>query len=383
MIVGVPRERREGETRVALVPREARRLVESGHEVRIERDAGRSASYPDAEYREAGAAVTGDAASALEGADAVLKVRPPLGPDGEGDEGDAGGPDEVALLGRGCVLVGFLEPHTSRTGLERLAERGVTGLALELLPRITRAQSMDALSSQTTVAGYKAAVLAAASAVKFFPMLTTAAGTIRPAKVLVLGAGVAGLQAIATARRLGAEVEAFDIRPEVKEQVESLGASFLEWEGGEDEVATEEGYAKEVSEETEEAERRMVAEHAAAADVVITSALVQGRSAPVLLTRDTVERMRPGSVVVDLAAPNGGNCEASEPGRTIEVGGVRIHAPLNLPASLPFHASQMYARNVTSLLSHLTREEELVIDLEDEITDAVCVTHDGAVRFGA
>jgi NAD(P) transhydrogenase subunit alpha len=278
--------------------------------------------------------------------------------------------------------VGLLDPHGETETLQRLADRGITSLSLELLPRITRAQSMDALSSMSTVAGYKASLLAADSLIKFFPMLTTAAGTISPARVLVLGAGVAGLQAIATARRLGAQVEAFDIRPAVKEQVESLGATFLEWEEELDpEAETEEGYAAEVDEETEERERELVARHAADADVIVTTALIPGREAPKLVTREMVASMDRGSVIVDLAAPAGGNCEVSRPGETVEHEGVLVHAPLNLPASIPFHASQMYARNLSSLLDHLAPEGTAELDLEDEILDAICVTHDGTVRF--
>ena len=375
MIVAVPRETAPGETRVALTPDVAGRLASDGHEVRLETGAGEAASFTDEEYREAGAELAGDFPGLLEGAEVVLKVRPPREREDGSHEADA--------LPADALLLGLLDPHGEAELLERLAEGGVSALSLELLPRITRAQSMDALSSMATVAGYKATLLAANSLVKFFPMLTTAAGTVRPAKALVLGAGVAGLQAIATCRRLGARVEAFDIRPEVKEQVESLGADFLELEGMEEEdVATEDGYAKEVSEETQQKEREMVARHAAEADVIITTAQVQGGTAPILVDRETVEAMRPGSVIVDLAGRSGGNCEASEPGETIRHDGVTVHAPLNLPAALPFHASQMYAKNLTSLLKHVTDEEgRPVLDLEDEIVDATCVVHDGQVRF--
>ncbi len=374
MIVAALRETAPGETRVALTPDAAGRLVSDGHEVRLEAGAGEDASFTDEAYRDAGAAIADDPSGALADADAVLGVRPPREREDGLHEADA--------LPRGSLLLGLLEPHGSDELLERLAGGGITALSLELLPRITRAQSMDALSSMATVAGYKAAVLAADSLIKFFPMLTTAAGTVRPAKALVLGAGVAGLQAIATCRRLGARVEAFDIRPEVKEQVESLGADFLELEGMEEDVATEDGYAKEVSEETQRKEREMVARHAAEADVIITTAQVQGGAAPTLVDRETVEAMRPGSVIVDLAGASGGNCEVSRAGETIRHEGVTVHAPLNLPAALPFHASQMYARNVIALLKHVSDEEgRPAIDLEDEIVDATCVTHDGEVRF--
>ncbi len=372
MIVGVAAETAAGETRVALTPDAVERLAGDGHTVRIETDAGRRASFSDEEYREAGAEVADDAAGALDGADAVLRVRPPSA-------------EELEALAPGTLLVGLLDPHGSGDLFDALADRGVDALSLELMPRITRAQPMDALSAMATVAGYKAALLAAHSTVKFFPMLTTAAGTIRPARVLVLGAGVAGLQAIATCRRLGARVEAFDIRPEVKEQVESLGADFLEWEDepGE-EVATEDGYATEVSEETEAREREMIGRHAAGADAVITTAQVPGGRAPTLITREMVEDMRPGSVIVDLAGASGGNCEVSRGGETVDHGGVTVHAPLNLPASLPYHASRMLARNFTSVLGHVADDEGRPrLDPEDEIVDAICVTLDGQVRWEA
>jgi len=373
MRIAIPRETTPGETRVALTPSVGRRMAD-GHEMVLESGAGREASFSDDAYREAGIEVVDGLARALEEADAVLKVRPPRERE-EGHEADA--------IPEGALLLGLLEPYGSAELFRRLADGGVTAMSLELLPRITRAQSMDALSSMATVAGYKASLLAANSLIKFFPMLTTAAGTIRPATVLVLGAGVAGLQAIATAKRLGAQVEAFDIRPEVKEQVESLGATFLEWEAEEgDEVATEGGYAREVSEETEARERELIGRHAADADVVITTAQVPGGGAPTLITTEMVEDMRPGSVIVDLAAASGGNCQVTEAGETVEHADVMVHAPLNLPASVPFHSSQMYARNVTTLLQHVTDEDgRPVVDLEDEIVDSVTVTHDGEVRW--
>lgn len=369
VIVGVGAERAAGETRVALTPDAVERLTGDGHTVRVESGAGRSAAFSDEEYREAGAEVVDDAAGALGGADAVLSVGPPS-------------PDALEPVDRGALLVGLLDPHGSAELFRELASREIDALSLELLPRITRAQSMDALSAMATVGGYKAALLAADASVKFFPMLTTAAGTIRPARVLVLGAGVAGLQAIATARRLGARVEAFDIRPEVKEQVESLGADFLEWEDEGEEVATEGGYATEVSEETEAREREMIGRHAVEADAVITTAQVPGGKAPTLITREMVEDMRAGSVIVDLAGASGGNCEMSRPGETVEHEGVVVHAPLNLPASLPYHASRMLARNFTTVLSHVVDDEGRPrLDTDDEIVDAICVTLDGSVRW--
>ena len=372
-LIAVPDETRAGETRVALTPDAARRTG-GGRRYRLQAGAGAAASFEDEAYRDVGVEVVAGHEAVHEGADAVLRVGPPRAREG-GHEADA--------IPEGALLLGMLDPHREGELLSRLANRGVTALSLELLPRITRAQSMDALSAMATAAGYKAALLGADSLIKFFPMLTTAAGTIRPATVLVLGAGVAGLQAIATARRLGARVEAFDIRPEVKEQVESLGATFLEWEDDSGEgAATADGYATAVSEETERREREMVARHAADADVIITTAQVPGGNAPTLVDAATVEAMRRGSVIVDLAGASGGNCEVSRPGETVEHAGVTVYAPLNLPAALPFHASQMYARNVTSLLEHVTADDgSLAIDLDDEIVDAVCVTHRGEVRF--
>ncbi len=372
MRIAVPRETAPGETRVGLTPDVAGKLVGAGHEVTVQEGAGRDGGFTDQAYREAGASVA-DARDVCEGAAVVTRVGPP--------RRAADGRDETDLLPRGSILVGLLDPHGNAELLARLAEVGVTALAMELMPRITRAQSMDALSAMSTVAGYKAALVGADTSVKFFPMMMTAAGTIAPAKVFVLGAGVAGLQAIATARRLGAVVEAFDIRPAAREQVESLGATFVATEEVHEEAETEGGYAREVTEEERAREQEMIAEHVARSDVVITTALVPGGRAPILLTRAMVERMRPGSVVVDLAAPAGGNCEVTRPGETADHGGVRVLGPLNLAASLPFHASQMYARTVATLLRHLAPEGEPVIDLEDEITSAICVVHDGEVRF--
>jgi NAD(P) transhydrogenase subunit alpha len=372
MRIAVPMETAPGETRVALTPDAVGKLIKADHSVAVQEEAGLAASFTDAAYREAGADVTGSG-SLMEGARIVARVGPPRRTEG--------GPDEIADLPADSILIGLLDPHRNGDILQRLAERGVTALAMELMPRITRAQSMDALSAMSTVTGYKAALLGADTSVKFFPMMMTAAGTIAPAKVFVLGAGVAGLQAIATARRLGAKVEAFDIRPAAREQVESLGASFVAAEEVKEEAETEGGYAREVSEEERAREQAVIAQHVAGSDVVITTALVPGGRAPLLLTRAMVEGMAPGSVVVDMAAPAGGNCEVTSPGETVVHAGVKVHGPLNLAASLPFHASQMYARTVVTLLGHLAPEGEATIDLEDEITSAICVVHDGQVRF--
>ena len=383
--VAVPRETRPGETRVALPPDGVRRLASDELVVAVESGAGRGAFHDDDAYREAGAEIVDDREALWSGADAVLKVAPP-GPLQDGHEAD--------LLREGGLLIGFLRPREEPERLTRLAETGVSALAFELLPRITRAQSMDALSSMSTLAGYRATLIGAGSLPQVFPMLMTAAGTLRPARVLVLGAGVAGLQAIATARRLGAVVEGYDIRPAVKEQVESLGATFVEWDGEEDEEGggrgdaegadereTEGGYARALEEDEQARQRRLIGRHARRADVVITTALVPGKPAPLLLTEEMVAAMKPGSVIVDLAGEAGGNCALSVADETVERHGVTIHAPLELPATLPAHASQMLGRNHVSLFRHLLRDGELVVDLEDEIVDACCATHGGEVRF--
>ena len=355
MRIGVPRETQTGERRVALVPDVVAKLAGAGFDVSIERDAGVAASFRDADYEAAGARVVGDPYDS----DAVVKVRKPSG-------------DEVERLREGQVLVAFLEPLSDPEGVERLASRGVIAFAMESIPRITRAQPMDALSSQSNVAGYKAVLLGAERLPKFFPMLMTAAGTVPPAKVLVLGAGVAGLQAIATARRLGALVTGFDVRPVVKEQVESLGASFLELGVTGEEAAG--GYARELSEEEQQRQRDELAERIPEYDVVITTALIPGRPAPLLIPARAVEAMRPGSVIVDVASDAGGNCELTQPGEEVDHGGVRIVGYTNLAATMPAHASQLYARNVAALLQHLAPDGTLALDWEDEITAGTCVT---------
>jgi len=352
----VPKERAAGERRVALVPELAGRLVTSGFEILVERGAGEAASFPDAAYEEAGARIVDDVYGE---ADAVAKVQSPS-------------EDEVARLREGQVLVGFLQPLTDPEGIARLAARGVTAFAMESIPRITRAQPMDALSSQATVSGYKATLIAADRLPKFFPMLMTAAGTVAPAKVLVLGAGVAGLQAVATARRLGAVVTGFDVRPVVREQIESLGANWLDL--GVVGEETEGGYAQELSEEQQRRQQEELEARLPEFDVVITTALIPGRAAPRLIPASAVAAMRPGSVIVDLAAEAGGNCELTEPGEEVVREGVTIVGPMNLPSSMPLHASQLYARNVSALLQHLAPEGELVLDFEDEITAGACVT---------
>jgi NAD(P) transhydrogenase subunit alpha len=340
---------------VALVPDSVGRLTKGGFDVVVEPGAGAAASFGDAAYADAGATVGTGAWEA----DAIVKVQKPSAA-------------EIERLRDGQLLAAFLQPLTDPEGIARLGDRGVVAFAMESIPRITRAQSMDALSSQATVSGYKAALLAAERLPKFFPMLMTAAGTVAPAKVLVLGAGVAGLQAIATARRLGAVVAGFDVRPAVREQVESLGATFLDL--GVTGEETEGGYARELTAEEQARQQEELARVMADYDVVITTALVPGRPAPKLIPAATVTAMRAGSVIVDLAAEAGGNCELTEPGAEVVREGVTIVGVTNLPSTMPFHASQLYARNVTALLQHLAPEGELTLDFEDEITAAACVT---------
>jgi H+-translocating NAD(P) transhydrogenase subunit alpha len=355
MQVGVPRETASGERRVALVPETVKRLASGGFEVAVERGAGHPASFADADYEEAGAALVGDAYSA----EAVVKVQAPSA-------------DEAGRLRQGQILIGFLQPLTDRDGIDRLGERGVVAFAMESIPRISRAQAMDALSSQATVSGYKASVLAADRLPKFFPMLMTAAGTVAPAKVLVIGAGVAGLQAIATSRRLGAVVSGFDVRPIVREQVESLGATFLDLGVTGEETAG--GYARELSDEEQQRQQQALEARLPEFDVVITTALVPGRPAPRLIPASAVAAMRPGSVIVDLAAEAGGNCELTQPGEAVVQEDVTILGYTNLPSTMPFHASQLYSRNVLALLQHLAPEGELNLDWDDEITSSACVT---------
>src|SRR6184192_4312202 len=366
MRIGVPKETAANERRVALVPDAVGRLVKTGLEVVVEQGAGTAAAFPDDAYRAAGAGLVATPADVFGRSDVVLKVQPPS-------------TAEVALCGEGAALVALFQPSAERETVSQLAARKVTAFSLALLPRITRAQAMDVLSSQATVAGYKAVLLAAAAAGRFFPMLVTASGTLAPARVLVLGAGVAGLQAIATARRLGAVVSALDVRPAVQEQVESLGAKFLRLEITEQAEGSG-GYAKELSEETHRRELAFIAQHVKDADVVITTAAIPGKRAPLLITAEAVQGMKPGSVIVDLAAETGGNCELTELGRDVVRNGVLIFGPANLPSTVPYHASQMYARNVSSFLLHVTRDGNLVLDFDDEITRDTCVTHAGEVR---
>jgi NAD(P) transhydrogenase subunit alpha len=364
MRVGIPKETAPGERRVAIVPEVARKLA-SSHELVLEAGAGEAALIPDALFEEAGVKVSADPGEVW-GADVVIKVAPPSA-------------EEIGRLAKDGTLIGFLAPLTATESTAKLAEAGITAFAMEAIPRISRAQSMDALSSQSNVAGYRAALMGATLMGRFYPMLMTAAGTIRPAKVLVLGAGVAGLQALATARRLGAQTTGYDVRSAVKEQVESLGATFLELEAGKG-AEGEGGYARELTDEEKAAQQQELNDAIATFDVVITTALVPGRPAPRLVTAAAVEAMKPGAVIVDLAGEAGGNCELSKPGETIVEHDVTISAPLNVPSTMAEHASQLYARNVQSLLELMTGEDgALALDFDDEIIAGACVTRDGEI----
>jgi len=367
MKIAIAREALEvGERRVALIPDAVARLVRQGWQLNVEAGAGSGAFFADAAYADAGAAIVADRAQLWGEADLLLKVAPPTA-------------EEVGLLREGAALIGFLNPLGLPERCQQLAERRISAFSMELIPRTSRAQSMDALSSQANIAGYKAALIGAAALPKFFPMLTTAAGTIRPAKVFIIGAGVAGLQAIATARRLGAVVEAFDIRPAVKEEVQSLGAKFVEV-ALEEETATAGGYAKEISDDSKQRTQAAIAERVAQADVVITTAQVPGKRAPLLVTAEMVAQMQPGSVIVDLAAEQGGNCEVTEAGKDIQYQGVTVIGPINLPASLPVHASQLYAKNIVTFLQYLVKDGALQLDFDDDIIGDTCVTHAGELR---
>ncbi len=363
--VAVAKENTPGELRVAVVPAVAERLSGLGVEVLIEAGAGWRAHYPDAAY--AKARIVTDTKELYEAAQVVLRVLPPT-------------EEEIDRMAEGTVVIGFMMPYRYPERVARLRDRRITSFAMEFIPRISRAQSMDALSSQASAAGYKAVLIGAGLTGRFFPMLTTAAGTIRPAKVLIIGAGVAGLQAIATARRLGAIVEAYDVRSVTKEQVESLGAKFVDV--GVDAQASG-GYARELTDEEKARTAEALGRHVAAAEVVITTAAVPGRTAPRILTTAMVEQMRPGAVIVDLAAESGGNCELTQPGESVDHGGVLIHGPLNVPSMLAADASEMYARNILNFLSLMIKDGELAPDWDDEVIAQSTLTRDGAIRHEA
>jgi len=366
MRIGVPKEAAPGERRVALVPESVKKLIQVGYDVSIEAGAGETAGYPDAAYRDAGAAAETDSASLLGSADLVLKVGAPTAA-------------EVSSMRQGAIYLGSLMPLRNPEVAQALAQRRITAFSTDAIPRTTRAQSMDTLSSMANIAGYKGVLLAATELNKYFPMLMTAAGMVPPAKVFVIGAAVAGLQAIATAKRLGANVVATDVRPEVKEQIESVGGKYVGIELGEAASAGG-GYAKELSEADKARQREMLAAQVAQSDVVITTALIGGVFAPKLITAEMVRSMRQGSIIVDLAADGGGNCELSRPGETTRVGGVTILAPLNLPATLPLHASLLFSRNLTAFVLAFTKDKAFQLDFNDDIQQGAVITHEGEVR---
>lgn len=366
MIIAVPRETGEREKRVALTPDVVSRITEDNHRVLVEQEAGAAANYPDSAYEEAGAEIAGSREELFGQAELLIAIQTPPQAD-------------LDRLSEGSLLICLLWALQNPDLVDSLKQKKLTALGMDAIPRISRAQNMDVLSSMSSIAGYRSALIGAGELDRYLPMMMTAAGTIPPAKVLVLGAGVAGLQAIATAKRLGAKVEAFDIRPAVKEQVESLGASFVEVPSAEADTETEGGYAKELAEDEQERQRQVIAEHAAKSDIVITTALVPGKKAPLLVTKEMVSAMHPGAVIVDLAAEQGGNCALTEAGETVEASGVKIVGPLNLPSTLAYHASQLYAKNMLALLKHLLPEGELELDFEDEITLKTTITHNGEI----
>ncbi len=373
MKIGVPKEIVANECRVALAPDAAGKLVKAGIEVSVESGAGEAAFLLNDMYEKDGCTIVSDTASLLGKSDVILKVQGPV-------FNKALGKEELDMMTEGSVLIAFLQPLVNHELIKKLAQRKITSFSMDAIPRIARAQRMDALSSMSSIAGYKAVLIGANMLGKYLPMMMTAAATMPPAKVLVLGAGVAGLQAIATAHRLGAVVEAFDVRPAVKEQVQSLGATFVELEEIAEEAEDKGGYAKELSEETQRREKELIHQHIAGSDIVITTALIPGKRAPILITKEMVKSMKVGSVIVDLAAEMGGNCELTEPGQEVVKDGVIISGPLNIPSSMPMHASQLYSRNISALLLHLVKEGELHLDFEDDITNGCCITHQGEVR---
>jgi len=369
MRIAVPKETAPGERRVALVPESCKKLIQSGYQISIESGAGDHAGFLDPAYGDAGVAFDRDPAALLSAADIVLKVGPPA---------IASGRDETSWMKAGAIYVGSLMPLRNLDVVRALAARQVTAFSTDAIPRTTRAQSMDTLSSMANIAGYKGVLLGAVELDRYFPMLMTAAGMVRPAKVFVIGAGVAGLQAIATAKRLGAAVTATDVRPEVKEQIESVGAKYVGIELKES-AAAGGGYAKELSDEDRRRQSELLAQECAQADVVITTALVGGVFAPKLIGEATVKNMKPGSIIVDLGAEGGGNCELSKPGETVTVAGVTILAPLNLPSTLAFHASLLFSRNLTAFVQAFTKDQAFQIDLHDEIQKGALITHHGQV----
>jgi len=366
VIIAIPKETAEREKRVALIPDTISKLVENGHDVWVESDAGKASSYLDEAYQSAGAEIITDRAKLFGDSDILISIQTPS-------------EEDLDQMKAESVLICFLWALQNEETVSYLQEKNITSLAMDAIPRISRAQSMDALSSMSSIAGYKSALIAANELDRYMPMMMTAAGTVAPAKVLVLGAGVAGLQAIATAKRLGAKVEAFDIRPAVKEQVESLGATFVEVPDLDEESETEGGYAKELAEDEQERQRQVIHEHAKKSDIIVTTALIPGKPAPLLVTKEMVEDMHAGAVIVDLAAEQGGNCELTDPGDTAIANEVKIIGPLNITSQLAYHASQLYSKNMLSLLNHLIQDGKPKFDFEDEITLNTTITHQGEI----
>ena len=370
MIVAVPKEQSKNETRVAATPGTVKELIKYGAKVLVESGAGEASFISDKEYEKAGSTIITDSKELLSKGNVIIKVLAPT-------------LDQIVHLQPKSVLISFCQTSRELNTVKALREQSVTGFSMHLIPRTTLAQKMDALSSQANIAGYKAVLMAANKLGVYMPLLMTAAGTIRPAKILVLGAGVAGLQAIATANRLGAQVEAFDVRPAVKEQVESLGAKFIEVSSDTSEGEGEGGYAKETSEEYKKLQQKLIHSHIIKADAVITTALIPGRSAPILIPSSMVEEMKPGSVIIDLAAENGGNCELTKVDETISLNGIEIDGTSNIPGTMPVHASELYSKNVAALLTYMTKNGELNLDLEDEIISGSMYTHLGEITNGS
>ena len=366
MKISIPKETIHDETRVAATPQSVKELIKAGYEVNIETGAGTSSFISDDNFKKAGANIVNTTKELFKDSDIIIKVAAPTS-------------DEIELMPKDSILVSFFQPTIELEKVKSISNKNITGLSMHLVPRTTLAQKMDALSSQANIAGYKAVLMGSSHMNVYMPLLMTAAGTIRPAKVLILGAGVAGLQAIATAKRLGAQVEAFDVRPEVKEQVESLGAKFVEVSSESDDGVGEGGYAKETSDEYKQKQQELIKEHISKADMVVTTALIPGRKAPILIGKDVVELMKPGSVIMDLAAENGGNCEVTEKDKIITHNDVIVDGTSNIPATMPVHASELYAKNISALVLHMTKENNLNLDMSDEIISGSSYTHEGKI----
>ena len=366
MIIAVPKEIENNENRVSITPQSAAELIKAGYKVKIESKAGEKSFFFDKDYQDVNAEIISSKDKLFDDADIILKVTPPS-------------IEEIKLMSKGALCVSFFQPTIELEKVKTMTGIGITGMSMHLVPRTTLAQKMDALSSQANIAGYKAVLMGSVHMGVYMPLLMTAAGTIRPAKVLILGAGVAGLQAIATAKRLGSQVEAFDVRPEVKEQVESLGAKFVEVESDSDDGIGEGGYAKETSDDYKQKQQELIREHISKADMVVTTALIPGRKAPILIGKDVVDIMKPGSVIMDLAAENGGNCELTKKDEVVNHNKIIIDGTSNIPATMPVHASELYAKNIAALITYMTDESKINLDMEDEIISGSTFTHDGKI----